>query len=138
MNSELKTSALQFSVPTSDFRHALPHGRATAPNLHARSAHEAYGARQPVFAEQHIGLDAPARRLGVDRQSERGERRARKLHTYEASAVALREARALHQRDEVGRDLFVARVLRAAAPVERRPFAVYGRRADGANRLARG
>src|SRR5437762_2087115 len=77
-----------------------------------RSAHEAYGARDAVVAEQHVGLDSTARALEVHGQTERHHRRARQLNPHKMPAVCLTEATALHERDEVRRNLSVARRLR--------------------------
>src|SRR5207237_8288634 len=84
----------------------------TPTQTRTRSAHEAYGARDAVVAEQHVGLDATARALEVHRQTERDERRARQLDPHKMPAVGLTEATALHKWNEVRRNLSIARRLR--------------------------
>src|SRR5688572_8634188 len=70
-----------------------------------RSADESYRAREPVIADNDVGLYSLVGAFHVHRQPERQERRARQLHSYYLAAVVLGEAAAAGEREELGRNL---------------------------------
>src|SRR5688500_20395262 len=84
-----------------------PFGARAAPSRKSnrRLPDEAYGARDSVLADKHVGLDAAPRGLGADGHPEGGERRARQLDAHDVPLLVLRVLTGGREPDAGGRSL---------------------------------